>query len=419
MLRYFFLTKQGSPLSEKTRYYQQAVESLLDSDQKRALVRREDSGGLWELPDASAHRRVLNLASNDYLNLSHDSRLLEAVRGVSTTAAGSSRLLSGNLDYHLELESKLSGYLGGESALVFGAGYLANLAVLSALPSRNDVVFSDKLIHASAIDGIMLSRARHRRFRHNDTQHLESLLRDEQERISDGSKLFIVVESLYSMDGDFAPLSEISELAESFNAILVVDEAHAIGVIGPEGRGLVASLGLQERVDVITGTLSKALAAYGGFAVCRAHIREYLINSARPFIYNTALPPMQAVAASVALDLLCKNGTSGLCQNGTLGSQLLERAESMRKFLSDRGIPTLASASQIIPIPMPDAARAVLLASRMAERGILTPAIRAPTVPKGSERLRLSLTLAHTVSHLEEVADALAEEIDSISGKGT
>jgi 8-amino-7-oxononanoate synthase len=321
------------------------------------------------------------------------------------TAAGSSRLLSGNFSLHQDLESDLSSFLGAESCLIFGAGYLANLGVLAALPSRHDVVFSDKLVHASAIDGISLSRASHRRFRHNDLGHLERLLSDERARVSDGTTFFIVVESLYSMDGDLAPLAEIVELARTFDAITIVDEAHALGVFGPNGRGCVAAMGLSDQVDVITGTLSKAFASYGGLVACSTVVKEYLINSARSFIYNTALPPVQAAVARESVRILN--------ERPTLGSELLERAELMRCYLLERGVPTMKSESQIIPIPVAGAGKVTAIANALSERGVIAPGIRSPTVAIGSERLRLSITLAHSESLLEEVAQIIAEEISS------
>jgi len=338
---------------------------------------------------------TVNLCSNDYLGLSiHPAVLAGATRCLEKYGAGAtaSRLVTGSLPCHDELEARLARYKGYQSCLVFGSGYLANVGALSALVGRDDHVFLDRLAHASIVDAAVLSRASLHRFRHNDPAHLEGLLA----KCPAKGKRLVVTESVFSMDGDVAPLPDIARAARVSGAMLMVDEAHATGVFG---SGLVKRHGLEGHVNVSMGTLSKALGGYGGFTACSSDMRELLVNRARGFIYTTALPPACAGSALAALNVLeTKPG---------MGEALLRKAGAFREQLTAAGFDTLASASQIIPVVVGGSEKALSLSQRLCEEGVLAIPIRPPTVPQGSARLRLSITSVHTDEDLERAREAL------------
>lgn len=334
----------------------------------------------------------LCFSSNDYLALSRNPRVTAAaVRALEEhgAGAGGSRLMAGNLRVHQELETRLARLTGMESALVFGSGYLANLGVLTALGSRTGVIFSDRLNHSSINAGARASSGEVIRYRHLDCGHLRELL---SRRTSSGKRI-IVTESLFSMDGDIAPLRDLRNLADEFQCLLMVDEAHATGVYGG-GGGICRELGVKP--DILTGTLSKALASYGGFACCGASMREYLINRAPSFIYSTGLPPASAGAAAESVEIVL--------EDPSLGTGLLRLAEGFRKDLAALSSSVPDSASQIIPLVVGDPAAAMELSRSLFSRGIEVKAIRPPTVPPGTSRLRFSVTLAHTPADLSRAA---------------
>jgi 8-amino-7-oxononanoate synthase len=351
-----------------------------------------------EMP--GGERRILDFASNDYLNLARDPRLAEAARAALAaggTGAGASRLLSGSRAIHGELERELAAHKGYPAALVFGSGFLTNVGVVPALVGRGDHVLIDRLSHASIIDGARLSGASVTWFCHNDPRHLEELLR----ALPRGAHALVVTESVFSMDGDLAPLADLAAVAGRAGAMFMVDEAHATGVFGPRGSGRVPELGLQEAVAVCMGTLSKALGAYGGFVACSAAMREYLINTARSFIFTTALPPAVAASALAALRILTSEPG--------LGAALRERAAHLRDRLREGGLNTGASVGPIIPLIVGGNEKTLAFSERLRSSGIVAPAIRPPTVPAGTERLRLSVTLAHTEGDVDRAADAIRE----------
>jgi glycine C-acetyltransferase/8-amino-7-oxononanoate synthase len=362
-------------------------------------------GELAELRQAHRFRRaaapppgLLNFSSNDYLNLArHPAVIAAAERALHAAGAGAtaSRLVSGTSAWHEELEARLARLKGYPAALLFGSGYLANLGILGALVGRDDQVFADRLVHASLMDAAVLSRAELLRFRHNDAQHLDELL---QKNSGAGRKL-VVTESLFSMDGDLAPLPELAAVAERHGALLLVDEAHATGVFGPGGSGLIRQQGVESAVNLSMGTVSKALGGYGGFVACSEPMRALLINRARAFIYTTAPPPAALGAALGALDLLE--------QNPGWGAELLRRAATFRDALRAAGLDVMQSASQIIPIQVGSNARALELAEKLRAAGLLVIAIRPPTVPEGTARLRLSVTLAHSEADLARAAEII------------
>ncbi len=334
----------------------------------------------------------LCFSSNDYLALSKNPRVTAAaVRALEEygTGAGGSRLMAGNLRVHQELEAGLARLTGMESALVFGSGYLANLGVLTALGNRSSVIFSDRLNHSSLNAGARASSGKMIRYRHNDCGHLREML---SRNGSDG-KGIIVTESLFSMDGDIAPLGDLRSLADEFQCLLMVDEAHATGVYGG-GGGICRELGVKP--DILTGTMSKALGSYGGFVCCGASMREYILNRAPSFIYSTGLPPASAGAALEAVDIIL--------EYPSLGTGLLSLAEGFRKELAARSSSVPSSSSQIVPLMVGEPAAAVELSRTLSSRGIEVKAIRPPTVPPGTSRLRFSVTLAHTPADLSRTA---------------
>ena len=339
-------------------------------------------------------RPVLLLCSNNYLGLAGHPRLRRAAADAALklgTSAGASRLISGSMSIHAELEARLADFKGTEAALLFGSGYLANSGVIAVLARRGEVVFSDELNHASIIDGCRLAGADTFVYRHADSEHLEWGLRR-----AAGRAALIATDGVFSMDGDIAPLPELAELARRHRCRLLVDEAHATGCIGPGGRGSVAAAGLTGEVDVIVGTLGKALGGYGAYVCGSAELVDFLINSARPFIFSTAPPPPAVAAAQAALELLAAQ------------PQLVERlganAAALREGLRAEGLEPIGSETQIVPLVVGEADDAMALCERLLAEGVFAQAIRPPTVPAGTCRLRLTAMATHRVADLRHAA---------------
>ena len=379
----------------KTRDWLRAqLDQLQDQDLERTLSVCPEAGGV--LRDIG--HRMLNLSSNDYLNLIHHPTVLQASREALEgygTGSGSSRLISGTLPIHEEFEAAMARHKGYSAALIFGSGFLTSIGIISSFVGRDDAVFADRLIHASLVDGIVLSRARLHRFHHNDPQHLEDLLKKHDKP---GRKM-VVTESVFSMDGDLAPLREIAQLCQRYDAEMLVDEAHASGIFGPCGAGRVQELNLTDEVGLCMGTLSKGMGGYGGYVACSSLFRRWLINQARSFIYTTALPPAMIGAGLGALRVLHEDPGRG--------AKLLLRASRLRHRLQEEDLDTMQSASQIIPIVIGDNKKTLSISRRLKEQGILAVAIRPPTVPTESARLRLSVTYAHTDEDLAEAAETI------------
>jgi 8-amino-7-oxononanoate synthase len=348
-------------------------------------------------------RRLVNFSSNDYLGLANDPRLRDAAVAAIRefgVGAGASRLISGTQSPHLRLEAALAKWKGTQAALCFSSGYAAAIGTLPALVTKNDVVLLDKLCHASLIDGAKLSGAVLRVFPHNHLGKLESHL-EWTKRERPDARIVIVTESVFSMDGDRAPLRELIELKKRFRAILFLDEAHAVGVIGPNGRGLAAEANVNDDVDVQMGTLSKALGVSGGYICGSRGLVEWMINRARSFIFSTAPPPALAAAATAALDFLSS-------REGEARRQLLWRKIDMfARLLSEVSAKTVASASAIFPWIVGDERAAVDLSHALMSEGFLVPAIRYPTVAKGSARLRIALSASHEDAQLEAFCGTL------------
>jgi 8-amino-7-oxononanoate synthase len=343
-------------------------------------------------------KRVLNFSSNDYLGLANDARIKRAALEAITESglgSGASRLVCGNMYPHEKLEADLALFKKTESALVFSSGYLANLGIIPALVDRHSVVLSDKLNHASIIDGIILSRAKLLRYPHADMQALREILKN----LPASKRKLIVTDTVFSMDGDRAPLKEIADLAGRYEAMVMVDEAHAFGVLGKRGSGLVEELSLEGQVDIQMGTLSKAAGSFGAYACGTKVLRDYLINKSRSFIYTTAMPPLLAEASRAALKII-REGSQ-------LRGQLQEKADYLRAGLKVMGFDTMYSSTPIIPVLVKDPLRAVEMSQRLLRQDIFVQAIRPPTVPTGTARLRLTVTAAHTQDDLERLLNAL------------
>jgi 8-amino-7-oxononanoate synthase len=372
-------------------------------DISERLAELESSGlrrSLREVEGPQGHevmldgRPVLMLCSNNYLGLADHPRLRRAAADAALslgTSAGASRLISGSMSIHAELESRLAEFKGTEAALLFGSGYLANTGTIAALAQRGEVVFSDELNHASIIDGCRLAGAETFIYRHADTEHLEWGLRG-----AAGRAALIATDGVFSMDGDIAPLPELAKLARRHRCRLLVDEAHATGCIGPGGRGSVAAAGLSGEVDVIVGTLGKALGGYGAYVCGSAEMVDFLVNSARPFIFSTAPPPPAVAAARAALELLVESSKRV--------ERLQANAAVLREGLRSEGLEPIGSDTQIVPLVIGEADDAMALCERLLAEGLFAQAIRPPTVPPGTCRLRLTTMATHRIADLQRAA---------------
>jgi 8-amino-7-oxononanoate synthase len=341
---------------------------------------------------------VLLLCSNNYLGLADHPRVREAAADAAMrwgVGAGASRLVSGTMTIHRRLEERLAAFKGRENALLFGSGYLANAGAIAALARPGDVVFSDELNHASIVDGCRLSRAEIFVYDHCDTEHLEWGIRE-----AEGRGALIVTDSVFSMDGDIAPLQEIVELAGRHRLRTLVDEAHGTGTLGPGGRGALAQAGLEDYVDVVVGTLGKALGGYGAFVACDEPMARYLLNAARTFVFSTALPPPAVAGALAALDLLEENPKRV--------QRLAANAGVMRTALQAEGFDLGAAGTHILPLVIGDAQLAMRICERALADGVFAQAIRPPTVPPMTSRLRLAVMATHREEELRSAAHVLA-----------
>lgn len=366
--------------------------TVLDGQMRRRFPRTIES-----MPSArtrSAGRDIVNFASNNYLGLAEDPRVIEAAvqsqRQWGIGATGS-RLMGGTLALHGELERALARFKERPSALVFASGYHANVGMIPALTGPEDTIFLDRLAHASLVDGARLSKSRVRVFRHNDPDHLDHVL----SRADSTGERWVMTESVFSMDGDRAPLNALVQVCARRNARLYVDEAHATGVWGPDGRGWVNDQGVVDGVDVCMGTLSKALGAQGGFVCGSTALTQWAINRARAFIYSTALSPGAAGGALAALNISQ--------QEGHRRARLFSLSDRLWTGLG------LTGQGPIVPLVVGDDARALEISAHLWERGLFAPAVRYPTVPKGRARIRFSVTAAHREDDIDAVIRAVRE----------
>ncbi len=341
-------------------------------------------------------RSLVSFSSNDYLGLAADPALVKAaIVGLSEhgLGAGSSRLVVGDTSAHRSLERKLADFKSAEAALLFNSGYAANVGTLQALCGEGDVIFSDALNHASLVDGCRLSRAKVMVYPHNDLEQLERSLSGVS-----GRRRLVCTESVFSMDGDCAPLTELVAICRRYGAALLVDEAHATGVHGPTGAGLCEALGLESQVDVRVGTLGKALGAFGAFVVSSAEVRELLVNRARSLVFSTALPPSLCTAAKAAIERVEADPE--------LRTKLWRNIGRFSDGLQRCGVSAAAS-SPIFPLVLGTAERAFQASQELRTLGFLVKPIRPPTVPEGTSRLRFSLSAAHSFEQLDQVLEAI------------
>jgi len=352
-------------------------------------------------------KEVLNFCSNNYLGLANHPALRAAAKEAIDRygcGSGASRLISGNMRLHEELEEKIARFKGTEAALVFNSGFQANVGLLSTLAGEGDVILSDALNHASIIDGCRLSKARVVVYPHFDLTRLE----DELKKAPAKSRKLIVTETIFSMDGDEAPLAEIADLAERYGAMVMVDEAHATGLFGPNGAGIVSKLGLGGRIPVQMGTLGKALGGFGAYVAGSQALRELLINRCRSFIFTTSLPPAVMAMALAAVTLVEREPQRRLA--------LWHNARALKEGLHRLGFSPGESQSQILPLVIGDAEKCMAFSERLLQKGLFAQGIRPPTVPPGTSRLRITLMATHTHEHLHKALKIFEEVREEFKG---
>jgi len=367
---------------------------------KRTLRLVEGPQGPWV---TIGGKKVLLMCSNDYLGLAGHPLVKEAaVKAVERwgAGAGASRLVSGNMEPHVMLEERVREFKKAPSALLFNSGYTANMGVITALADRSAEVFSDRLNHASIVDACVLSRARVKRYANRDLDALEGLL-----KASKAKRKLIVTDSVFSMDGTVAPLPGIVGLAERYGAFLLVDDAHATGVLGERGRGSLEHFGIKGHPSIIQmGTLGKALGSFGAFVTAEQEVIDLLISRSRPFIYTTALPPSVCAAAAKAIDIIE--------QDQGLIKKLRENTSAMAKGLKEAGFDTMGSETPIIPVKVGDNSRTMEASRRLLDTGVFVQGIRPPTVPEGTSRLRVTVSAAHTPEDINTALSALGEALN-------
>ncbi len=343
-------------------------------------------------------KEVLNFCSNNYLGLADDPRLREAASECikeEGVGSGASRLVCGNMAAHRELEETIARFKGTQSCLTFSTGYMANVGIISSIFGRDDLILCDRLNHASIIDGIILSQAKFKRYPHNDMEALEEMLCS----ATGFRRRGIITDSVFSMDGDLAPLDRIVALAEKYDCLVMIDEAHALGVMGKNGKGLAEHFSVEDKIDIQMGTLSKAAGSFGAYCCGSKELIEFLVNKARSFIYTTALPPAVAATSKKAIEIIR--------DEPMLRQKLLANTDYFHKAILAMGFNTLSSQTPIIPIVVGESAVAVEFSKRLLEEGIFVSAIRPPTVPAGTARLRLTVMTTHTREDLDCVLEKL------------
>lgn len=373
------------------RAYRDFIQKRREDGLLRGLY--DFSGGDSRQISVAGHD-YLNFSSNDYLGLRFDPRLIDRAQAWAAqygAGAGASRLVTGNLDIFTTIENKLAAFKGKEAALVMVSGFQANASVLPALFDRavlgaEPLVFADKLNHASMHMGCAAAGVTQIRYRHNDMTHLAQLL---EEHIDSPRPKFILTESVFSMDGDIAPLGQLAGLAEQMGATFIVDEAHATGVLGDKGRGLA------DRADIVIGTFSKAMGSFGAYVACRHTVKEYLINKCAGLIYATALPPAVLGAIDAALDIV-PDMAAQRAHVGALAARFRDGVQAM-------GFDTGASATQIVPVIIGGAEECMALSDKLKETGLWATTIRPPTVPNGTARIRFAFSAAHTHDDIERL----------------
>ena len=343
-------------------------------------------------------KKYVLLGSNSYLGLSVDPKVVEAARLALEkygTGSGGSRLVSGSSDLHRVLEHRIAEFKNTEAAILFSSGYLANIGTISALVGSNDIIYSDELNHASIIDGAKLSRASVRIYKHLDLNHLKELLESDKDK---NCKRLIVTDSVFSMDGDLVPLPELVEISERYSCMLMIDEAHATGVLGKRGSGATEHYGVEDRVPVVMGTLSKAIGSLGGYIAGSQVLIDFIRNRVRSYIFDTSLPPASVAASIAAIDII---------QNEPERREhLWNLVNQFKSGITETGLTILPSHSAIIPVLIGEAEPALNFAKALREYGIFTPAVRPPSVPHGMCRIRVTIMAKHNERHIRRALSA-------------
>lgn len=341
---------------------------------------------------------ILDFSSNDYLGLSQNTDVKKAAAASALAqgaGSGASRLISGNLEIHTRLEKKLASFKGEQAALTFSSGFLANLGVLTSILNEKDIVILDRLNHASLVDAARLSRAKLWVYPHRDISALERIL----QRSKGFRRKLVATDAYFSMDGDVAPLDKLLKICEKYGAILMIDEAHSTGVYGKTGTGLTEVFGLKGKVPIVMGTLSKALGSSGGYVAGGRLLKEILINRARSFIYTTAPVPAASAAALKSLEIIEKKPA--------MIADFWKKIKSFREKILSEGFDLMDSEGPVVPVLIGDPAKALKMQEFLSQEGIFVPAIRPPTVPKKTDRLRISLRATHTAQELSHLVSAL------------
>ena len=384
-------------MSRMTKYLKDELDDLQAKGLKRTLRQLRSSQGPLITIDGAT---LINFCSNDYLGLANDERLkMAAVETIEKEGFGSgaSRLVCGNMSAHRALEEGIARFKGCEDCLVFSTGYMANVGIIASLFDRNDMIFCDRLNHASIFDGILLSQAKFKRYAHGDMQALEELLK---EAIPAGKRA-IITDSVFSMDGDLAPLDTIVRLAKKYDCLVMIDEAHAFGVMGEHGRGLAEHFGVERQIDIQMGTLSKAAGSFGAYVTGGKDLIDYFINKARSFIYTTGMPPSVAAASLKAVEIIQTEPE--------LRSKLWMNTNIIREGLHHMGFDTMGSETPIIPVLIKDDKTAVTFSKALLVQGIFVAAIRPPTVPAHTARLRISVSAKHTPQQCQQLLQAMRQ----------
>ncbi|GGH81957.1 glycine C-acetyltransferase [Pullulanibacillus pueri] len=384
-------------MKEAFRYLQEELDEMKEKNTFRNLIPLETK----QSSRVNIHgKNVIQLSSNNYLGLTDHPKMKQAaIEAIEKFGAGtgSVRTIAGTLEMHNQLEEKLADFKHTEASLVFQSGFTTNQGVLSAILSDQDVVISDELNHASIIDGIRLTKAGRKIYKHADMDSLEAALKE-----AEGYRTkLIVTDGVFSMDGDIAPLPEIVALAEQYDAMVMVDDAHASGVLGKNGRGTVNHFGLDGRVHIQVGTLSKAIGVLGGYVASTNTLRDYLIHKGRPFLFSTSHPPAVTAACSAAIDVLL--------EEPELIEKLWDNRAFFKKGLEELGFNTGHSETPITPVVVGDEAKTHQLSDKLFEYGVFAQGIVFPTVPKGTGRVRTIVTAEHTKDELQEALDAFAK----------
>lgn len=376
--------------------YKDEIKRLKESGLLRRLVTVQSPHGSRIIIN---NKEFINFSSNDYLGLSRDPRVIDVTINTLRRygiGSGSSRLLSGTYPPHTRLEKVIARFKKADRSIVFNSGYSANTGIIPAISDNKTVIFSDELNHASIIDGIRLSKADVKVYRHKDVGHLESLIK----KSIKGKKGLIITDAVFSMDGDLAPINEILQLSKRYDCLLMVDDAHGTGVLGRKGRGTLEHLGINDKDIIQMGTLSKAVGCFGGFIAGSSELIEFLINKARSFIYSTSLPPSIIEACIKAIELIVDDSEG-------LRKRLWRNRERLYKGLRDLGFDTMDSETQVVPILIGGIDETLRISRYLYNNGIFAPAIRPPTVPEGKCRIRFSVTAMHTDEDIDMVLEGM------------